>query len=94
MTKVSKHQNPTLFTLLTALLIVVTFASSLPAHPTSEMEAIRLALKTWALAVLNQDMDELANILHEDFLFNDDMDKKRYVEVYGPNLSVLSHHRD
>ncbi len=54
------------------------------------MEAIRLALKTWALAVLNQDMDELADILHEDFLFNDDMGKERYVEVYGPVLDTLS----
>ncbi len=84
-----RFMNRRLFSCLTALLIVVTLASSLPAHHTSEMEAIRLALKTWALAVLNRDMDELANILHEDFLFNDDMDKKRYVEVYGPALTAL-----
>ncbi len=90
MTKVSKHQNPKLATLLAAVLLVVTLASSVAAHPTSEMEAIRLALKTWALAVLNQDMDELADILHEDFLFNDDMGKERYLEVYGPVLDTLS----
>ena len=90
MTKVSKHQNPKLATLLAAVLLVVTLASSVAAHPTSEMEAIRLALKTWALAVLNQDMDELADILHEDFLFNDEMGKERYVEVYGPVLDTLS----
>ena len=34
-------------------------------------------------------MDEFANILAEDFLFNDDMDKKRYVEVSGPALTLL-----
>ena len=85
----TKFMNRRLFSCLAAPLIILTVASSVAAHPTSGMAAVRGALKTWALAVLNKDLDELSDILHQDFLFNDATDKQSYLEAYGPNLSFL-----
>ena len=62
-------------------------ASLLCAHPTSEMEGVRLALKSWIVAVLQQDMGEIANSLHEDFLFNDRIGKQAYLRRYEVNLA-------
>ena len=62
-------------------------ASLLCAHPTPEMEGVRLALKSWIVAVLQQDMEEIANSLHEDFRFNDRIGKQAYLRGYEVNLA-------
>ena len=70
-----------------AFLTLGCMASFLAAHPTSEMEGARLALKTWMVAVLQQDMEGIANSLHEDFLFNDRTPREPYLRGYEINLA-------
>ena len=82
MTGFRKPLAPSLLSLATFFL-----AATLCAHPTSEMEGVRLALKSWIVAVLQQDMEEIANSLHEDFLFNDRIGKQAYLRGYEVNLA-------
>ena len=70
-----------------AFLTLACLPSFLGAHPTSKMEGVRLALKTWMVAVLQQDMEGIADSFHEDFLFNDRIGKESYLRGYELNLA-------
>ena len=68
---------------------LVLSATILFAHPTSEMEGVRLALKTWALAVLSQDIEGIAGTLHEEFLFNDRIAREPYLRGFESSLVLF-----
>ncbi len=74
---------------VSATLAVIFLASTLAAHPTSQMDGVRLALKTWALAVLSQDIEGIAGTLHEGFLFDDRIGKEPYLQGFESSLVLF-----
>ena len=85
--------------LLPALLLPLCWsASRLPAHPTPDMDAVRLGVNRWALGLLRRDIDSISDILADEMTSSAGRDKQAHVEELQSFISrqttgeVLLHH--
>ena len=51
---------------MVALLTIACVTLVIPAHPTPEMNSVRLALHVWATGLLNGDDAAIASVVHDD----------------------------
>lgn len=59
------------------------------AHSTAEMDGVRLSLATWAVGLLNGDIDQVASVLHEGMTTNEGLGRSRYLLISRERLEEL-----
>ncbi len=53
----------------------------IPAHPTPEMDGVRLALHIWANGLLNGDDDAIASVVHDDLTTSEGENRDEYLKT-------------
>ena len=75
--------------IMAALLTIACVTLVIPAHPTPEMDAVRLALHVWANGLLNADDDAIASVVHDDLTTSEGENRDEYLKATSGRIREI-----
>ncbi len=74
---------------MAALLAMACVTLVIPAHPTPDMDGVRLALHIWAQGLLNGDDDAIASVLHDDLTTSEGENRDEYLKTASGRIREI-----
>ena len=74
---------------MAALLAMACVTLVIPAHPTPDMDGVRLALHIWAQGLLNGDDDAIASVLHDDLTTSEGENRDDYLKTASGRIREI-----
>ena len=74
---------------MAALLTMACGTLVIPAHPTPEMDAVRLALHVWANGLLNADDAAIASVVHDDLTTSEGENRDEYLRTTSGRIREI-----